>query len=168
MRFPPTPSSICINITHYTHSHINRTSAPLIVHGRQCSKPPPRPLCVTWQAWLLKCHRDHSGGRTQTRRDGKRFREMRWGEQEKEKIPKGAVKGHVEWKRDGKKTREGGLRGQTVGLRSEGRRHEGGRRFPGWEEQRGGWGFGRWERLIYKDTRRNGKGWKPGGKGNAR
>lgn len=36
-------------------------------------------LCVMWQAWLSKCHRDHSRVRTQTWKDGKRLREMKCG-----------------------------------------------------------------------------------------
>lgn len=70
------------------HSHINGTSvAWLCVEGTA-------PLCVTWQAWLLKCHPDHSGD---TRRHGGMGRDLgKW---------------DVDCAREGKDTERGGRQG---------------------------------------------------------
>ena len=58
------------------HSHIHGTSVPWVVHGGRCP-----PLCDVTGVTVEMSHGSRQG-RTGTERDGKRFREMRWGQRQ--------------------------------------------------------------------------------------
>lgn len=118
------------------HSHINRTSVPWVARGGRCSHL--RAVTGVTVEMSPRSQRGH----TQTRRDRKRFREMRRGWRERWKTYRTGPT-RVAWNRgeDGRGWGRGaGVSRWDYGARGE--RREGVRQFPGREERKGRTGLG--------------------------